>query len=110
MQVGSLDLVLWSFLMATAHGAGVMLLPILLDLPAGPHAGHGMPPQLGRSALEAVIALGVHTAAMIAVSAAIAVAVYSWIGLAILRRGRSEERRVGKECVSTCRSRWSPDP
>src|SRR6056297_2770123 len=23
-------------------------------------------------------------------------------------RGRSEERRVGKECVSTCRSRWSP--
>src|SRR3546814_2493839 len=24
------------------------------------------------------------------------------------RRRRSEERRVGKECVSTCRSRWSP--
>src|SRR3546814_15524359 len=29
-------------------------------------------------------------------------------GLRVLRRGRSEERRVGKECVSTCRSRWSP--
>src|SRR3546814_11555982 len=28
-------------------------------------------------------------------------------GLFVL--GRSEERRVGKECVSTCRSRWSPD-
>src|SRR3546814_17484953 len=27
-----------------------------------------------------------------------------------LDNGRSEERRVGKECVSTCRSRWSPDP
>src|SRR3546814_14253099 len=26
-----------------------------------------------------------------------------------VRKGRSEERRVGKECVSTCRSRWSPD-
>src|SRR3546814_17288067 len=26
-----------------------------------------------------------------------------------LQRQRSEERRVGKECVSTCRSRWSPD-
>src|SRR3546814_18010883 len=26
------------------------------------------------------------------------------------RQGRSEERRVGKECVSTCRSRWSPYP
>src|SRR3546814_14566412 len=25
-----------------------------------------------------------------------------------LMQGRSEERRVGKECVSTCRSRWSP--
>src|SRR3546814_4358623 len=25
-----------------------------------------------------------------------------------LHGGRSEERRVGKECVSTCRSRWSP--
>src|SRR3546814_18349159 len=29
---------------------------------------------------------------------------------AIIGGGRSEERRVGKECVSTCRSRWSPDP
>src|SRR3546814_11285095 len=26
-----------------------------------------------------------------------------------LQRGRSEERRGGKECVSTCRSRWSPN-
>src|SRR3546814_16310446 len=26
----------------------------------------------------------------------------------VLGKGRSEERRVGKECVSTCRSRWSP--
>src|SRR3546814_2291068 len=28
----------------------------------------------------------------------------------IAKEDRSEERRVGKECVSTCRSRWSPDP
>src|SRR3546814_3494625 len=26
----------------------------------------------------------------------------------VLECGRSEERRVGRECVSTCRSRWSP--
>src|SRR3546814_14500413 len=29
---------------------------------------------------------------------------------ALTRLGRSEERRVGKECVSTCRSRWAPYP
>src|SRR3546814_15041120 len=29
-------------------------------------------------------------------------------GVTILAQERSEERRVGKECVSTCRSRWSP--
>src|SRR3546814_8580475 len=32
----------------------------------------------------------------------------SLIALAVV--ARSEERRVGKECVSTCRSRWSPYP
>src|SRR3546814_19117378 len=30
------------------------------------------------------------------------------VGRLVLGGGRSEERRVGKECVSTCRSRWSP--
>src|SRR3546814_13102795 len=30
-------------------------------------------------------------------------------GVAQIVYGRSEERRVGKECVSTCRSRWSPE-
>src|SRR3546814_19631489 len=29
-------------------------------------------------------------------------------GADVITGGRSEERRVGKECVSTCRSRWSP--
>src|SRR3546814_12866540 len=29
-------------------------------------------------------------------------------GIALYDTNRSEERRVGKECVSTCRSRWSP--
>src|SRR3546814_3551318 len=35
-------------------------------------------------------------------------AIYSLPGFEILKSIRSEERRVGKECVSTCRSRWSP--
>ena len=35
MNVGFADLALWSFLMATAHGAGLMVMPVLLELPAG---------------------------------------------------------------------------
>src|SRR3546814_21052269 len=31
-------------------------------------------------------------------------------GVVEAQKGRSEERRVGNECVSTCRSRWSPYP
>src|SRR3546814_14882768 len=31
-----------------------------------------------------------------------------WVSASSCARPRSEERRVGKECVSTCRSRWSP--
>src|SRR3546814_17832370 len=38
----------------------------------------------------------------------VAVVVMSF-GQIMVRRIRSEERRVGKECVSKCRSRWSPD-
>src|SRR3546814_17153259 len=44
------------------------------------------------------------TGVAVAVAAAISVATVS----ILLRQIRSEERRVGKECVSTCRSRWSP--
>src|SRR3546814_19155216 len=33
---------------------------------------------------------------------------FSWFALRIGRRARSEECRVGKECVGTCRSRWPP--
>src|SRR3546814_5067906 len=33
---------------------------------------------------------------------------FRWTGAALACAVRSEERRVGKECVSTCRSRWSP--
>src|SRR3546814_14967737 len=36
------------------------------------------------------------------------VAIYSGVFHVLMERERSEERRVGKECVSTCRSRWSP--
>jgi hypothetical protein len=87
MQVGASELTLWSFLMATGHGAGLMLLPVLLEMPIGPHhAGHWHT-ALGPSALTALGAVAVHTVAMLAVATLIATVVYEWVGLAFLRRG-----------------------
>src|SRR3546814_20914543 len=42
-------------------------------------------------------------------SVALLLGLVEGVGIAFLRNMRSEERRVGKACVSTCRSRWSPD-
>ena len=91
MQVSGRDLLLWSFLMATAHGAGLMLLPVLLEMPIGA-AGHDHAHRVAASGMRDSVATGiaavaVHTAAMLIVAGAIAIAVYEWIGLAFLRRG-----------------------
>ena len=93
MQVGFVDLAVWSFLMATAHGAGLMLLPVLLALPVDygaalyshPHAAHMA--GFGGSMGVALVAVLVHTAAMLVATGAIALVVYDRIGLAFLRRG-----------------------
>jgi len=90
MQVGARDLVLWSFLVATGHGAGLMLLPVLLEMPIGPDRvahGHSVTTTLGHSAVTVLGAVAVHTSAMLAVATAMAVLVYEWVGLAFLRRG-----------------------
>jgi hypothetical protein len=85
MRTGLAGLALWSFLMASAHGAGLMLVPIMLPLGhGGSHAGH-LPPT--ESLLVGLGAIGVHSAAMLAVTGAVAVAVYEWLGVAFLRRG-----------------------
>ncbi len=93
MNVSGRDLVVWSFLMATSHGAGLMLAPIILNLeekgPGGVpdlehHAG-----QLDVTDTAAAwgIGLGVHTVAMLAVMGVAAWIVYEKVGLAFLRRG-----------------------
>lgn len=91
MQVGAADLILWSFLMATAHAAGLMLLPVLLGMPIGiahhNHAHMAVATAVGSSAVTGLAAVAIHTAAMLVVAGAIAVAVYEWVGLAFLRRG-----------------------
>jgi hypothetical protein len=83
MRVGFLDLTIWSFLMATAHGAGLMLLPVLFSLPGGDHAQHMHGAALPQPWL---IAVAVHTFAYLATAAVIGLVVYRYIGLAFLRR------------------------
>ena len=82
LQTGLAGLGLWSFLMATGHGAGLMLWPVLMPLcfPAGVAAGTVDP------FVPALLGVGLHTLAMLAVTAAIAIIVYEWLGLAMLRR------------------------
>ena len=91
MQVSGAQLLLWSFLMATAHGAGLMLIPVLLGMPVGDaHSEHlhhvAAFSSLGPSISTALAALGVHTLGMLAAAGAVAIVVYEWAGLAFLRR------------------------
>ena len=82
MRTGFAGLALWSFLMATAHGAGLMLWPALgpLCFPAGaPEA------DMSRPFVMALAGVAVHTLAMLSVTGLLAVAVYQWLGLGILR-------------------------
>jgi hypothetical protein len=80
MTVGVAGLALWSFLMASAHGAGLMLVPVLVPLCASM-------PAIGRDALlVSLAAAAVHTLTMLAVMGLIAIVVYEWLGLAFLRR------------------------
>jgi hypothetical protein len=82
MQTGFLGLVVWSFLMGNAHGAGLMLTPALIPLCLSPTTS-----ATGSAVPLALAAVGVHMAAMLIVTAAIASAVYEWIGVGFLRRG-----------------------
>jgi hypothetical protein len=81
MTAGFAGLVVWSFLMATAHGAGLMLVPALIPL-------CGTAPSVGASPLAlSLAATVVHTAAMLLVTGTVAVLVYEFLGLEFLRRG-----------------------
>jgi hypothetical protein len=81
MTTGSAGLVAWSFLMATAHGAGLMLIPALLPL-CGSSPGRSSGPLL-----VSLAAVGVHTLATLLVTGSIALLVYDWLGVGVLRRG-----------------------
>ena len=89
MGVGARDLAVWSFLMASSHGAGLMVLPLIMgDVPATVHAHHLVQASVfgslnfGWSGTAAAL---VHTAGYLLVTGAIAVIVYEKVGLRFLR-------------------------
>jgi hypothetical protein len=97
MRVGPRELVLWSFLMASAHGAGLMLAPVLVQLrgegtsSALAHAGHAghvghQAPGASDALLPALAAVGLHSLAMLVVAGAVAMIVYQKVGVEVLRR------------------------
>lgn len=94
MRVRPAELILWSFLMATAHGAGLMLAPSLTRMRSDSipgamahpeHAGHHAP-ATGDALASAAGAVALHSGAMLAVAALIALVVYQKLGVDILRR------------------------
>jgi hypothetical protein len=95
MRVGFRDLTAWSFLMASAHGAGLMLIPVLLRLSStehmqGAHA-HGTHIEHATMTGSATVvadlgAVGLHTLALFAVMGTIAMVVYEKLGVMILKR------------------------
>jgi hypothetical protein len=87
MRVNSAELALWSFIMASAHGAGLMLFPILIGMT--PHSAHGAHQMAAVNAAhtvwQVVAVVILHTGAMVVVMGAIAILIYDFVGLAILR-------------------------
>ena len=92
MQVTPRQLTVWSFFMATGHGAGLMVLPLVAvgrtSGPAGAHAHHltmaRVAPVVPDTA--ALIAALMHTAGYLLVTAIVAVIVYEKLGLRLLRK------------------------
>lgn len=83
MHVKWHELALWSFLMATAHGAGLMVAPVLVGTMTMEHSSHMMHTVGGNMWL----AIGFHTASMFLTMAIIAWIVYRKLGLKVLRQG-----------------------
>jgi hypothetical protein len=90
MRIGARDLALWSLLVATAHGAGLMVLPFVLQAPEQAahlaHAGHGGMHLAGAVLLPEWSATLLHSAGYLAVTMLAAVVVYEKLGVSVLRK------------------------
>jgi hypothetical protein len=83
MRLRPRELALWSFVMSTAHGAGLMLFPFVLGI----HVAGGSDVPAVSGLLLACGAIAVHVLAMIVVAGGIALFVYEFVGVGFLRRG-----------------------
>jgi hypothetical protein len=87
MRVSMSRLGLWSFLMATAHGAGLMVLPLFVGMSMADESGHTHHMAATTAgAGTALLAIGLHAVGYLAVTAFIAVLVFEKLGVGILRR------------------------
>jgi len=84
MRIGPRDIATWSFLMSLAHGAGLMVVPLVLAGRPAPHAHLQHATLVGALDAPAVATLA-HTAGYLAVTAAVALLVYERLGLRLLR-------------------------
>jgi hypothetical protein len=100
MQTGLAGLVLWSFLMASAHGAGLMVIPVVLPLCAS--AAPANDTTAATALPYALAALAVHSAAMLVAIAAVSLVVYNWIGVDFLRRGWINLDVIWVAALATC--------
>jgi hypothetical protein len=82
-QAGLMGLAAWSFLVATAHGAGVMLWPALMPACLSADAGATA---LGAPVAAALTGVAIHTVAMLGTTALMASLVYEGAGLAVVHR------------------------
>jgi hypothetical protein len=86
MRVSDRELGMWSLLMSTAHGAGLMIAPVILGLQASSNSHDDMAMLSSGQMDIAAVGIAVHVLAMVAVMGAIAYFVYARVGLQILRR------------------------
>jgi hypothetical protein len=89
MRVNGRELTLWSFLMSSAHGAGLIVAPVLIGIGSASAAtSEDHVPATADVASFAVDAVGLalHVAAMILVMGVVAVVVYEKLGVAVLRK------------------------
>ena len=85
MRVRGRELVVWSFLMSTAHGAGLMVAPLLIA-GASSGGGHDLPAGSQLDLPETALLVTLHATVMICVIAAVALGVYSRFSTTLLRR------------------------